>query len=81
MFNGIHDGVIIEMLPRDASDASCIELPKLCTEPGVLHGSTTSLTYVCTETTATRVQSTVHVTSTTTTTVPPPPDSLTPPNA
>ena len=52
------------MAPRDGA---CSELPKLCTDPALIHGVATTLTYLCPE--ETPAPTTVHVTVTQTTTV------------
>ncbi|KAF1841891.1 uncharacterized protein K460DRAFT_358585 [Cucurbitaria berberidis CBS 394.84] len=52
------------MAPRDNN---CPALPKLCTDPAMIHGEAMTLTYLCPEKTV--GPSTVHVTVTATTTV------------
>jgi len=73
MVHGTHQGEVIERLPRAGLDATCAELPKLCTGAAEMYGHSTTITYLCPELTKTREPSTVHVTITTTKTVTPTP--------
>lgn len=71
MHAGMFKGEVIEMLPKIARDGTCTELPKLCTAPAIMYGHSTTVTYICPQTTTSRKRSTVHVTITKTTTVTP----------
>lgn len=72
MYSGSLQGEVIEMLPMVARDATCAELPKLCTGPAMMYSHATIVTYLCPEITPTHERSTMHVTITKTITVAPP---------